>query len=266
MNTGLFLYTDDWQTAKSEIDSITLKIPQTAFQTERRTYALQQQIVHAIPGNYHFIAEMIDLGSQSIGTFDTHRNFAFPDSILTVSDLLLASQIRPKVAFPESRADLDIQPNPLRTYTRTQPIFVYFEVYNLTRNDFGRTHYDISYRLGLPNKKEIDPAFFDAQDLPQGELVISPHFDESGATNYDVQYKLPERNQLAQAASRIRNTGNRIETTVSSEYEGDQSNDFTFLEIDVSQVPEGIYRLTVSVKDVQSKQTVEKELLFRIVH
>ena len=53
--------------------------------------------------------------------------------------------------------------------------------------------------------------------------------------------------------------------TVTADYEGHEESDFTYLQIDVNQVPEGIYQLTVLAKDKRTEQTDRKYVYFRIV-
>ena len=53
--------------------------------------------------------------------------------------------------------------------------------------------------------------------------------------------------------------------TVTANYEGNREDDFTYLQIDVNQVPEGIYQLTVLAKDKRTEQTDRKYVYFRIV-
>ena len=53
--------------------------------------------------------------------------------------------------------------------------------------------------------------------------------------------------------------------TVTANYEGNREDDFTYLQIDVNQVPEGIYQLTVLAQDKQTEQTDRKYVYFRVV-
>ena len=52
---------------------------------------------------------------------------------------------------------------------------------------------------------------------------------------------------------------------MTAEYEGNQTDDFTYLSIDVAQVPEGVHRLTATIKDVLTGEVVEEQVLFKIV-
>ena len=45
----------------------------------------------------------------------------------------------------------------------------------------------------------------------------------------------------------------------------DNWNDFTYLQIDVAQVPVGVHKLTVTVRDVRTAQAAERNVLFRVI-
>ena len=46
-------------------------------------------------------------------------------------------------------------PNPSLFYMPGQPVFVYYEVYNLAKDEFGATRYRVSYELHSLNKGNI---------------------------------------------------------------------------------------------------------------
>jgi hypothetical protein len=131
---------------------------------------------------------------------------------------------------------------------------------------YNRTRFDITYRLSVPGEDEIDPSLFAAQDLPKDDLTITPQVDQNAHVQYDVAYKLSERNQISQTPLHHLQSGNHTEMTISAEYEGNLPDDFTFLQIDVHQLFEGIYKLTVVVTDRHTGAQTEKNTLFRIVH
>ena len=133
---------------KSPIDSL------------RNAYFLTFKDVSVNPGTYQICGEVRDEVSGSIGEFRNQKSIGYSDTTLQVSDLLLASQIRSQAAFPESREDLDVIPNPLRTYGHASPVYVYFEVYNLAQDEFNQTQFQVSYTLSKPWIEEIDPDLF----------------------------------------------------------------------------------------------------------
>ena len=130
----------------------------------------------------------------------------------------------------------------------------------------------MTYSIGAPGKKEIDPALFEAVDLPEAGARVEVEevteregqFDQERVVDYRVRYVLPEKNRVSEKYERRRGGAGR-ETAVTARYEGDQEGDFIYLNIDVTEMPAGVYKLTVTVKDVQTRQTTMQDELFRIV-
>ena len=227
------------------------------------------------------MVEVRDRGTGSIGTFRELRAFGTADSLLTMSDLLLASGIQPKSPFPEGRDDLRVTPNPLHTYGRSEPVFIYLEIYNLKEDRFGRTKYRISYRLTRPDREEIHPERFAALDAPGAgatveiqtivdEAIIDSEDDVwqnelEESVSYRVKYILPERNKISEEIQNTPRSREGTETTVTARYEGNQKDDFTFLQIDARNAPAGFHKLIVTAKDLYTGQTTERHVVFRVV-
>ncbi|MDE2700178.1 MAG: hypothetical protein OXI23_15005, partial [Gemmatimonadota bacterium] len=208
-------------------------------------------------------------------------------------------------------------PNPLRAYRTGQSAYVYLEIYNLKKDEFGRTQYEITYTISVPEREEVNRAMFGAVALKKvGGLLIVPTAEElaqaeedtrsssdilaegsvldgtdgtvaegempdqedlvgnamaGGEENlkpkpvdFEVQYMPAERNLMAESLEELRRAGQQSRTSISSVYAGDQSDDFTFLEIDLSKMPRGVYKLEVAVTDLQEKKHVKRRAIFRV--
>jgi len=258
---GSFLFNADWEEVCRKTSTVRLKLPgkpvRPGVDSLRTQYVLSRRTVYVQPGRYHIAAEVVDLRSETVGTFREAYVFAGSDSLLALSDLLLASRIESLTQTPRNRRDLRITPNPLRTYARAEPVSVYFEIYNLTRDVFGRSRYDISYRIGETKGEDIDPAMFTDTDrvAPNARLVVEE-------LTREVQYVSSESSRRFEAFDSGDPQGER---TVTAQYEGDRKNDFTYLQIDIARTSVGIHKLTVTVRDVKTGETVEREVLFRVV-
>ncbi|MDE2699127.1 MAG: tetratricopeptide repeat protein, partial [Gemmatimonadota bacterium] len=285
---------------KSPIDSL------------RNAYYLTFQDVAVNPGTYQIRGEVRDKVSGSIGECRNQKTIAYSDTMLQVSDLLLASVIRSQAAFPESREDLKVIPNPLRTYGHASPVYVYFEVYNLAQDEFNQTQFQISYTLSKPSVKEIDPNLFftrqratptrieriepsEAPDqlstpaartdaLSLGPENPNPDVDNEEAESPDyalerqkllselvydpgtsvVKYVVPQQ-QTSEELVKVLEEGVAHETTVTADYLGNREDEFTYLQIDVSQVPSGIHKLTITAHDKVGKTVAHNETFFRII-
>ncbi len=69
---------------------------------------------------------------------------------LRVSDLELAYRVSeaPDNSGKFGKHGLNVVPMPSRTYGTDQNVFVYYEIYNLKKDDFGQTHYRVEYTMG----------------------------------------------------------------------------------------------------------------------
>jgi len=281
MDEGLFMFDYLWRDLYRNVRPIGQKRPSGK---NAQQYLLSRRAMTLPQGTYNVVVEVGDRTSGSIGTFRTERLLTVSQSSLDMSDLLLAQKIEMINPFPEKRTDLSITPNPLRAYRTGQSASVYLEIYNLKKDEFGRTQYQIVYSISVPGKGEVDPSMFGAIDLteldgllivtPPGQSVTSDASNEkaqSGNTqtrkkraNLRVRYVLAERNQMAESLEELRRAGQQSSTSISSVYAGDKSDDFTFLEIDLSKMPRGVYKLEVAVTDLQIKKLVKRRAIFRV--
>lgn len=269
---GVFLFNQDWEETYRDPAVVTLPAPADTTQVTtpadslRKSYFTTQHTVRTVPGQYTIAAEVVDQKSGSIGAFRTPYEPEGLTDGFAMSDLLLARQITPKNDFPESRKDLLIDANPLRTFHPSEPVYIYLELYDLKRDNFGHTKYEIAYQIGRPKNKTVDPSLFTDLNLPEGQIEIRL-IEQPGKTPiYDVSYTMPKRNLITDWKE-IKRSGvfrKRPGTTITAQYEGENKNDFTYLQIDVSQVPPGVHQLTVSVRDLRTKQKSQRDLLFRV--
>ena len=167
----------------------------------------------------------------------------------------MASDIQARNVFPEHRDDLIITSNPVRTFSRTESIFIYLELYDLQRDNFGRTHYQISYTISKPEADTVSPELFMSQKV----------LDTLGKTEIDISVRGQVHHIEAQDLKIERSQDSDVIRTVTADYEGYKENDFTYLQIDVNQVPAGIYQLTVLARDKLTEQTDRKYVYFRVV-
>jgi len=284
LRNGIFVFDSYWDEVYRNQFNFNFRWPEldanvrSKADSLRKSHVMFCNTVSVEPGTYQVVVESRDRSLGSIGLFRGQNTYAFSDSVLAMSDLLLASDIQEKTPFPQHRADLEICPNPIRTFGRSDTVLIYLEIYHLTQDEFGRTRYEIRYRIGQPEREAIDPAMFAALDLsgPGGSISVETivlnrqlTLPEHGNKNrpdmtYQVQYVFPERNRIL-AENLMVSEGVEMETAVTAQYRGNLRDDLTYLQIDIAQVPEGVHILTASITDILSGQMVEKDILFRAV-
>ncbi len=311
IENGVFVFNEEWDEVYRKHSDLTLKWPELtpggypAADSMRNSHLVFQLAFEVPNGSYNLVGEVRDRMRGSIGTFRERRRSEAVDSLLSMSDLMLATQIESRTPFPEGRRDLRIVANPLRSYHRWEPAFIYLEAYNLKRDRYGRTEYEISYQIGRPKPEEIDPFLFMAQRLPDGDVqleltraraihrgepglparlamdedqtppgvfvpgrYVSPDLFERGReeeVTYRVRYVFPQEDELASRIKRMGRSKEGVETTITARYEGSREDDFTYLQIDLSHVPAGVHRLSVRIRDVHNDDVVSRDVLFRVI-
>ena len=297
---GVFFFDQQWNDMYNHRKSRTLTVPpqKPAQNTAARHRNDHLLIAHMVPvrqDSYHFSVEFLDQTSGLIGVARDEKSLVYNQGTFHLSDLLVGSDIQAKKALPESRDDLHITPNPVRTFSPSEPVFIYLELYDLQRDDFGNTQYDISYTIGKPEVDALSPTLFVSQSLietmgkteidlrseqtdymdtqglqtgqSQDDNVLDSVFPDSDIWGETRVYTSGGHvHHIAAEGLKIkRSKDGDLTRTVTANYEGNREDDFTYLQIDVNQVPEGIYQLTVLARDKQTEQTDRKYVYFRIV-
>ena len=139
-------------------DSLETRIHNDAFQivtcvndipTDRGSLLVDRKVTNLKPGPYSVAVQVRDPVSG--------RNQAIRHEIviedyerdeLCLSDLVVATNVR-ETSNPGkfTRGNQDILALPSRTFVSGMPVFLFYEVYHLTKDDFGRTRYRVDYRL-----------------------------------------------------------------------------------------------------------------------
>lgn len=103
------------------------------------------------PGHYLMAVRVSDPAS---GKLQIHRQLvdveAYNAPTLMVSDLVVAGKIATIEARAEGkfiRDELEVLPLPSHTFAPEQPVYLYYELYNLFRDDTGQTHYRVDYAV-----------------------------------------------------------------------------------------------------------------------
>ncbi len=99
------------------------------------------------PGEYDFAVQMWRVNTNRLGNYrEKVRLHDFSGDSLMISDLQLAQHIA-KIEGDTSSAQWRVTTSPSRTFFSGTPIFVYFEIYNLTRDAFGQTRYEVAFAV-----------------------------------------------------------------------------------------------------------------------
>ncbi len=184
----------------------------------------------ADPGRYELAVQASRTGSDLTGVY-RQPTFSLPDYSgpgLLLSDIQIAKQIADAADTADStfvRGAWDIRPWPPRTFYPTEPLYVYFEIYNLTRDEFGSTRYDVSFEVQATSETggSILTALLPRIRRRSGE-VIEVRYEQIGT-----------------------------EPTVTD-----------FVQLELSQAQEGRYTLRMNVTDQVSGRSANQTNIFRI--
>ena len=179
------------------------------------------------PGAYRLEVKSQDRLRGRMGAYRQHVVVEpYGKSRLQISDLELAWQVAAeKVDNRFRKGDLNVVPMPSRTFKRGQSVFVYYEIYNLAKDKFGRTNYTVSYTIT-------------SRDTPEQVSNISRLF-------------------------RWR-TGKREELAVTYEQQGESGDEVEYVELALGEQTPGRYSLKVSITDKNSHVSAEKDAVFVI--
>jgi GWxTD domain-containing protein len=178
------------------------------------------------PGNYRYEIQFSDDAAGRLGIYKgqyTNTDYHLPD--LTISDILLIGSIRPATGREDfSKGEIAFTPKLFANYKRGEKIGIYYEVYNLTFDESGRTDYEIEYELKQPGEKGVIKKV----------LGIFGGKDEVVASQY--RYNGSAR---------------------------DEKIHFTF---DLSGRPAGNYEIHIRVKDLNHDETTERMVGINVVN
>ena len=151
---------------------------------------------------------------------------SYGETGLQISDLEMAWRISTSENEDKfSKGRLWVIPMPTRTYAKGQSVFVYYEIYNLSQDEFGQTDYEVSYTVT-------------SDDNPGAVGIIS-------------------------SLTRWRE-GKREELSVTYEQQGTAAQEAEYVELELENRPPRKYLLRVTVRDRNTSKTVEKDAGFVI--
>jgi tetratricopeptide (TPR) repeat protein len=144
----------------------------------------------AKPDSYHVAFFVRQPAAQKLeGWKEDFRLPDFSENELAISSLVLAAAIAP-ASGSESfvKNGLQISPNPSRRFERTQPVYVYFEIYGLTPNAEGKSSFVIEYTTLLRKEKKAGAkklfALFGSGAKPATTLTVERQADNTTSVEY----------------------------------------------------------------------------------
>ena len=201
-----------------QVRGVPLFVDATHMEVEPGTYRLSTMLLDPETGKRATTEEMVELPDYS-------------GSELMISNILPAALITQVELGREGtfiRGDLEVLPLPGRALQVDQPLFIYYEIYNLSKDQYGATDYKIDYSVA---------------EAPQDVALTT---------------------RLFQGLASLVGAGRkRAVITSSVPGSGIMRDVKSFLEIDLSGLPPQTYELELQVTDTMNGKTATSYLLFR---
>ncbi|MDE2886744.1 MAG: tetratricopeptide repeat protein [Gemmatimonadota bacterium] len=100
------------------------------------------------PGAYRVDVQVMDRNSGRTQIYREDRILkAYPAAPLSLSDVEMGARIDVADRGRFVKGDIEVIPMASRAYLPGEPVFIYYEIYNLARDEFGATRYRISYQI-----------------------------------------------------------------------------------------------------------------------
>lgn len=144
------------------------------------------------PGEYELRVQATRRGTNRVQVYGQALELTdFHQPTLSLSDLQIAQYIAeatPNSASKFVRNGWDIRPAPARSFPQGDPIFVYYEIYNLRRNEFGQTRYKIGYEVEARTQEGRIKIPFLAKLRRKGGETVGFEFEQTGSSETETDY------------------------------------------------------------------------------
>lgn len=181
------------------------------------------------PGEYRLAIQVTDRVSGTWGLYVQEVTVPAYENLLGMSDLILANHIDDTPQHPKfQKGDVWVTPMPSRSYLEGQNPYVYYEVYNLEKDEFGQTKYQVTYTV--------------KRDFRKGVGVF-------GA--------------LASVVRRIFTSG-KPEISLQYERVGNAESESIYFELDEGDIRPGLCELEVQVTDLNTGLATSKSAMFLV--
>jgi GWxTD domain-containing protein len=201
----------DYETSQSFDKIRTYRIPAGLIEDSTLNIC-DRQTLNGAADSMVFAISLKDTLSGHAGISSTEMGLRrFHSDRVEISDLVLARQIdQPPGKLDFERGDLHIVTNVDRRYFISQPIWLYFELYNLARGDDGKTSYAINLTisekrsrgiwhtlkgaLGVGTMKEISTSYSGGSIKTDENRVLTVDLSQLSEGEYKISLEISDLN------------------------------------------------------------------------
>ncbi len=162
---------------------------------------------------------------------DSIKINSFPSDRLGISDLLFGYDVERGKSFSNmiSRKGLNIIPNPSNSFSSKDSMFLYFEIYNLDKNNNNMTDFD-------------------------QEVTI---------TNADVRNRSGFESAVKSVLTFLKLSEEDQKTSLTSHYNTFETDPQIYFQLDMSKYPAGDYLVIITITDNVSKKRISRETVLK---
>lgn len=193
-------------------DSAQNRTYRSSSQVVRRDSVLKQGTLltdmltlNASPGAYTLTVKAENTNANRVSVFQQAIEVeSYSELSLQISDPIVAAQIRETDS--ESifrRGDLHVVPLPTRLFLEGQELGLYFEIYNLTSDDFGQMRYRVTLQITATEQKEGLRKLLTGQDA-NPEVALT--FEQVDDQKHVQIYQWMDLTQAQQGQNRLQIT------------------------------------------------------------
>ncbi len=219
----IVVYDRDWRVVAEESTTVTTE-PSGSLGLVRDASLVDQCFVDLKPGIYLAAIQVEDKAAGVLGVTEvgiTARTFEGRD--LEISDVELARSIETTGARGRfSKGSLRVEPEPSHSFPRSKPVNLYYEIYGLTLDEAGESHFRSTVRV-IPLEVEEDESFWEAARRLFGRKPSTPPHIASTFTHQFPSSAVP-----------------------------------LHLSLDLATLRPGVYRVTVGVQDTIAGSTTSR--------
>jgi len=231
LSRGFFLCSPDWLPQRSWRQD--RKVLTAAAGTPRgQEVLIERWSLRAPSGTYNYSLETLDLTSRHAGVVRNQIVIEdFSARRLHLSEILLAEAVEPagEELAMYNMGEISILPSLSRRFRPHAPIYIYYEIYNLSFDDNGQTHFRI-------------------------ETTV----------RRDEGVRKPMANVI-QSLGRLLGLGSQAAAITSAfESQGSSNQENMHHSIQVLEAQAGQYRLSLTVTDLLGRQRATREITFEI--
>ncbi|SVC27573.1 uncharacterized protein METZ01_LOCUS280427, partial [marine metagenome] len=226
LETSLVIFDNNWKELNKTVEQKRLNLVPNADQTHQ--VALYRRALTVTPGQHHFAIQITDNHSRrtSVVRQPLQVQTYVPDR-LALSDIRLVNRIENNATGMFVRGRRRLIPNPAGVFVVNRPVTLYFEVYNLMKNEVGHTAANIEYTV-FPLSGDTPPML-----TASGQPLI--HRSEGR------------------------------ESALLQKEEGTEETLYRDVAIEMTGVKPGRYALRITVNDLNRTQSVNTSVIFRFV-